>query len=187
MAARSLEGGLVSVTLGGMSDDYTPADSLYYAIADLKGWDEFITDAQDIGGNYKWAAGRFLSSLVLAVGEEAAAIAVGGELDLDGQRSGYLVVVFGTGIAYVDMRKVDGANADYTITLHTFAEVKALTVRSSHNFFDGTKSRPRHHGIQVGFTLFGESVSLGGRPGSRELTDSASIARAFAIIRDARG
>lgn len=171
-----------------MATEFGPTDLLYYAIADLKGWDEYLGDAQDIGGNYKRSVGVVLSGIILATGDEQPAIAVGGALDATRDGQGYLAVVFGAGIAYVDVRSARTNGTDYTISLHQFSEIDALTVRTRHNYFDGTETHPRHRGIEVAFDLAGHPVTLSAAQGhGKALTDSESINRAFILIRDSRG
>lgn len=171
----------------GMSTDFGPTDQLYYAIDDLSGWNEYLGDARDLGANYRRTVGQLMSGIILAVGEELPPVAVGGRLDFTKNGQGYLVVVFATGIAYVDVRSASTDGTDYTISLHTFSEVHALTVRTGHIYYDGVESYPRHRNMQVGFEIAGHTVVLGasGRL-EQSLTDSQSIYNAFVLIRDSR-
>lgn len=73
-------------------DDLKPFDGLYFGMASIRGWDEALREAHHYRGNYNTRVGRVLSSLLFAGGENSEPIAVGGNLNDDGD--GHLIVIY---------------------------------------------------------------------------------------------
>jgi len=168
-----------------MTDESGPADMLYDGIESLSGWSSLLKDSRETGGAFESRVGSFISSLLLAVGEDRNAIAVAGSVSDKG--SGFLVVVCHAGIAYADVVGLRHDADEFRITVFPFAAVISLSIRTRHNYFGGTKERARQNGIEVGIEVGEKSISLQPSPGGTSpLSNADAVHAAFLAIRDAR-
>ncbi|WP_223627272.1 hypothetical protein [Microbacterium sp. EST19A] len=173
-----------------MTEDLKPSDRLFYSIKDLKGWYEVLELATDsFRGNSQSRnhAGRIITSILLAAGEDLEPIAISGGLDDDG--TGHLVLVYPNLILRIVGNQLKVAEGSFEMGLWPLADATELTIEARHNYFDGTDTYPRSRGMKVRFTVGGEQVTLGGTSAYRQtwpaLQDNAFHA-AFVALRDAR-
>lgn len=169
-----------------MSDDeFGPSDLVYYGIAALKGWDEVLDDARSFPDGGAVRVGRLVSSVLLAGDEDREPVAISGALDDEG--NGNIAVVYDTFIVVVDAENVKTERASFTVNVHDLGEVERLGVATNHNYFNGTKARPRERGIQVSIEVGGHTFLFPPRGyGQSPLLQDAAAHEAYRLVRDGR-
>lgn len=166
-----------------MTDDQLkPSDRLYFAIAALRGWDDVEARARSWGGADARRFGQLLSSILLAVGDDAEPLAVAGELN--DEWSGNLAVIYDGLIVVADVTEMKDPRGSVVLAVYGFDAISEVQVTARHNYFDGVDSHPRHKGMHLKFTLAGRAVSYPPQGWGRSplITDDAAMA-AYAAIR----
>lgn len=136
-----------------MSDDLSPADRVYYAIAATPGWDDVSSHAQfQRGSAYGVRYGRLVSSILVAAGDDTVPLAVTGALDENG--TGHMALVYEGVIVAVAATRFAEPDADFSVTVHGFKEISRVQLGTKHSFFSGLDT-PRSTGFVLKLDLGG--------------------------------
>jgi hypothetical protein len=166
-----------------MTDDLQASDRLFFGIQALKGWDSALYEATGFGSQYAWRIGQMLSAILLAGGEDSEPIALAGTLDDDG--TGSIVVVYSERVVVVDVSTLSANGGDVTVTVHPLADVRVVSVRTKHNYFDGVERSPRHQGIAFTASIGGREVEIESNSWSNsDLQKPDAVFAAFKLLRD---
>ncbi|MFP1602748.1 hypothetical protein ACLD0U_08685 [Microbacterium sp. 2216-1] len=126
------------------NDELKASDRLYYAIAALRGWDEAADEARGYGGSYAVRFGRIVSSILIAADDDREPVAITGALD--DQRIGNLAVVYDRFVVVVDIVELTAHSGELTVTVHGLDAIEDVRVSTTHNYFEGTDSKPASTG-----------------------------------------
>ncbi|MDQ1217180.1 hypothetical protein [Microbacterium arborescens] len=167
------------------NNEVSPDEQLYTAMMGIPGWYEALQNGQEFpAAQYGVGAGRIVSSILLAAGDDAEPIAVAGKLQED--RTGWLVVVYASLIVSVDVTQLNNDGFEYATDVHFPRDLSDLSVISGHSYYNGINGRPRHRGMQFTFTLAGKPVHMFSAHhynNSSLITDDAIYA-AYVSLRD---
>ncbi|WZH38763.1 MAG: hypothetical protein PIR02_08830 [Microbacterium enclense] len=159
-----------------------PSDHVHYGVNSLRGWDEALGTAHGWGGNRARNAGRLLSGIIVAGGEDRTPVAMAGQLDDNG--TGNLAVLYADVIVTVTAVTILSDDATTEVTVHPLSAVDSIGVKAFHNYYDGTKSYERHNQLEVSVTVEGIEFTFT-RSGynSSELTDDNAVKKALDTLR----
>lgn len=129
-----------------MPEELSVADQVYYAVAELPGWNDVADHARFQQGSDGARYGRLISTLVVAGGEEHVPLAVSGKIDDSG--TGNLALVYDGYLVVATVTDFTEQAGKISVSAHGFSDIAGVQLTTKHNFFSGSSSS-RTNGFTV--------------------------------------
>ncbi|CAN7389996.1 hypothetical protein LJR045_002392 [Microbacterium sp. LjRoot45] len=172
-----------------MTEELEISDRVYFGIASLKGWDSALNDAAQIADNFRWRLGVLLSTILVASDGGGEPVTVAGDFDDDRTGTGFIALFYPEWVVLARVEELSATGGTTTVTVHRLSDVRVVSIRTEHMYFDGTERSPRHRGVSFTVSIEGDEfdvTSISRTANGSPLRHPDAVLAAFKLIRDAK-